>query len=699
MSARSSLLVCLLFASVAHARPPDHLQQRRAVEYKKRLNLARHQMRQYITTENPKLWVSGRRNRALAGRIRVKKWRAEAGRARARGDLRRAQRLEYRANRLGRAVGRFSAHTEQFVGQNKSYQHHEAQQRSRAVGSPIRRLWGERSTLAEHQKAQRSSVAGRIGARRLTLESLTGAKPMQPHEVQRWLAKLPGTGRKSISFSEQVGDLVYHWKLTRTGSKNARPEGHLWSRVEDPKTGEVITQYHGTRVSWARRDHGPSRSTVVLHHRTKFQKDGSVTIPAGTMTTVSRELNADGYRNTTFTETLAGARRQRTNTERRDGAAERYTLNRDAEGRMEELHSRLTPSGQWKSQLKFYDPSHGLLVQKEDSRGNRSERWVSPATEQRLLRRLMGAARGRKERIRHYKDGKWSWSKVVHALGSLGTVSAHGRQGLLGRVESSYVSPLGTRYGSVYRDVRGQISRPEAGARPVKSRTYDQARLRSQPAAEAPPQKKNVTITAADRRRLEQSEALATRVRKRPIRVIRDDMAGEENAFAQPTNNTIYGRTRVIKNVDVANIGSKFAKGSKALQLGVIFHEGGHEYQELRFLDPRYATHGIQARNLSAINREVPATVAGLLAADENRTMERGADRAAGHGLAKARRLTGDRSLTPADYVRALGQMQKGQPFNRVWTPLRGYDSLRERSRTTWRAYGAGLRKYEKPAK
>lgn len=682
----------LLTSTAAQARSPQHLQRRRAVEYKKRLSLARHQLRQASNSGNSKLWVTGRRNRALASQIKAKQWRTQAIKARASGQLKRARHLDSRANRLSRAIRRYKAGTESYAGQQDSARQHQHQQRERAVGSPIYRLWGERSTPAELNRTRRSNVSGRLAARRLTMENFTGAKPMRPHEVQRWLAKLPGQGRKTISFSERSGDTVYHWKLKRTGFRHGKPQGYIWSRQERADSAEVVTQFHGTKVSWASRDHGYNRSTVVLHHRQTRRKDGSLAIPAGTLTTLSRESSNDSLRTTVLTETLDGHSRQRTSTLKADGRSERFSMQRAANGQIYEDRVRVAPDGHWKRQIKQYDPRQGLAVYKDDSRGGRRERQVSPQVEQRLFKKLWRVADRPKESIKRYKDGTWSWRHQLPALnGSVGTVAARGKHGLLGRVDSGYTSPLGTTYGAANRTVRRTIAQPQKGARPIKARTYSYTKLGRQKGAWTPPAKGRVT--AADQQRLEQSETLVNKVRKRPIRVLKDDMRGEANAFAQPTNNTVYGSTKVIKNVDVANIGSTFARGSKPLQVGVILHEGGHEFQEPRVRDPRFTTHRIQAGNLAAINRQLGATVASLLAADNNRTLERGADRAAGQGLAKVRRVTRDASMTPRDYIKALQQMQKGAPFSRTWSPTQGYDSVRQRSRTTWKAYGAGLRK------
>jgi hypothetical protein len=441
-------------------------------------------------------------------------------------------------------------------------------------------------------------------------------------------------------------------------------------------------------------------STVVVHNRARRRRDGSIAIPAGTVSTVAREVSMDALRTTVNTETLDGQSRQRTTTYLADGRREVFHASRDAEGNVSERRVRYRADGHWKVQDKIYDMRQGLMVGSADSRGHSSQKLVPYDKEQRLFSRLGKRLGDPTARISRYKKGDWRWKHQIPTFGgSLGTVAAHGKDGELGSIASGYVSPLGTRYGEVK-----QVQRPDLGPvrrrgrRPVKTRLYHTTKLNNPyPKQQQPPAPKRVT--AADSRRLERAEQLVSGFRQRPIKFLIDEGAGDNNAYARPTDNTVFTREgpggahlRAISNVDIARVGKGVAKSSLAEQVSTGFHEARHERQEHAIGDPRNQVHAITANSLRGVGHRLSSEVAGLLNADLRRSLERDADWRAGQGTAQVRKHTGDPAMTPRAYVKGL-HPPKGIPHTRTWTPRDGYDSPRQRSRTTWRAYGEELRR------
>jgi hypothetical protein len=707
----SILAVVLLIPLAAQARPNDKI-SRWTSERHKRLGIARSQMRRAYQTHDTKLYLKARKNRALASGLKVKLYRAKALQARAQADKlsttdpkrralqTRADRLSSMATRLHRAIGRYRSNSETIA---KNAATDRAQQRSwasKAIGSPINRLWYTPSTEADHQRLYKlpNRAATRLALKRTMMESLTYAKPLSTTEVTNWLRQLPGTGRNSVSFSEAgPKGSVHTWKLVRTRTVRGKPRGYIRSSWKDPDSGEKITQFHGTSTSWVRRSLGPNMTTVVVHNRARRRKDGSIAIPAGTVSTVSREATDSAWRTSVHTETLDGRSRQRTTTYLADGRKEVYIGEREKD-KMGERRVRYKADGSWNLVEKLYNPSHGLVVGSSDSRGRHNEKQIPYAKEQRLFSRLSKRLAEPTARISHYKKGDWRWKHQISTFGqSLGTIAAHGKDGELGSITSGYVSPLGTRYGEV-REVVQPAHRAvtRKGRRPVKTRLYHINKLNN-PYPKQQPQKQK-QVTEADNRRLERAEQLVSRFRERPIKFLIDEGVAGNNAYARPMDNTVFSRVgpngshlQAINNVDVARVGKGVAKSSLSEQVGVGFHEGQHERQERIFGDPKKMTPTIQGYNLYSVGRHLSAEVAGLLHSDLRRSLERDADQRAGRGTAQVRKSTGDPAMTPKDYVKG-NYGPKGIPHSRTWQPKLEYDSPRQRSRTTWRAYGQELK-------
>jgi len=361
---------------------------------------------------------------------------------------------------------------------------------------------------------------------------------------------------------------------------------------------------------------------------------------------------------------------------------------------MDEERVRFGSDG-WSAVTKHYDPQTGLLVRKESSTGRVSERQVDPRAAERLWRRVKRADRDPRAVVTHHKDGTWSYTRQATSPGAVGLVSARGKNGDLGLVESRYVSPLGTHYGTLREVIKARAATPSASP-PIKVRRYPLARRDNNPYPAPEPAPK---ITMQDRQRQDRALDLASRVRGGRIEAVIDPASQDpHNAFADPTDNVVFRRTgpfgsrlQQVRNPDRAILGAGVATSSLAEQVGVLLHEGKHERQQ----GARHQLSALQSQTIMMDGvGDGLAEVPYLKYANVRRAMERGADTEAGRGLAKARKLTGDATLSPKAY---LGRLKpRGVPFTRTWLPQSFYD--RDRSRTTWRAYGKELRRPVKPA-
>ncbi len=616
------------------------LERRLSIERTKRMGLARRQLHEANRLQDPKLWVKGRRNRALASQVKVKSMRIQAQSAlnqartfsatdsKAQTLREKARRLFNRANRLSRAVKGYALNTKM------GWDAYQFNKKPRAEGSPLQRLWQYPTAPEEYLKIRDLKGSLSILAKeRMTLEGMTGSKPLTPHEVIGWLNQLPGTGRKHIDFMEEgYKNSPFVWRIVRTGyGKNGQPKGYVISAWTNPDTGEKTVQFHGTHSSWVRKSVGSTSSTAVLSHRPQKGKDGTVFLPAGTMSVVTEEMFPQAYRTSQSTHYINQNAKTKTLVQRADGSSEDYQGMRYNDGTMIESRTRVKPDGNWQSVQKVFD-GQALTLSKANSRGKVSERILPQKTLEKLISRYQQSSH-QSEKLTAFKGNLWRYTKTSPTLAhEQAVISAYFKKGFLGGQSLRWISPLGTEHGKVEEKIRPFYvkAREFLGKRSIKPKTHNAG---NQPANGLPEGTPSIPrVTKKDRQAVEFTETLVNLVRQKPLKLLIDPSAESGFANARPTDNTVFSRVgprgaylQAELNDDVARFGPTAATSPIPLQLGTAFHEAGHEKQEKMIAANQWLY--AAPYHFGAIGRSGLADAYGLRFFDFRRTTERLADK------------------------------------------------------------------------
>lgn len=472
--------------------------------------------------------------------------------------------------------------------------------------------------------------------------------------------------------------LVRH-KVVQTGvDRQGQPKGYILSTAVHQSTGEQITQYHGLKASWVRRKLGGNRVVLVLQKKNRRGSDGRITMPAGTVMMQTREDLGRALRITLHQDTLTGFSRQSTVTMRSDGRSENYGIYRDPTGRLQEERTRWDAKGGWKQLATIYDGQQVHVAESSNKQQYR-ERTLAPQQTDRLFRRLTQGFDSPRQVLQRYRDHSWTWREQLPSKGNLGTVSARGRDGYLGRIKHGFVSPLGTRFGEVEQH-HGAMKPPQRGEKPVKRRTYlpqgPNTQLSEQPLASD-----MSVVTLADRLRLKKATQLVNQAHPSGARFKAkiDAQAGNTNAYADPYDQLFQ-----------AHVSPEISRFSLPGLVGVLGHERKHD------TEAQWARHEarlgpwFRANRMAGVGSLLEATVATLQEANLRRFEERRADRASGKTLARVRKMTGDPAMTPREML-DKARPPKGTPT--FWTPTSHYDNPGQRRHTVWKAYGQEFRR------
>ncbi len=544
---------------------------------------------------------------------------------------------------------------------------------------PVQRARGTRTRRPRTNPLQR-----RMRTVRADFKTFAGVPMMSNRDVQGYLAQVPtraGRGKARQTHNRRDGTKVT-MTVVRTGTlPNGKPRGYVRGEWVDRKTGEKMTEYHSDSVSWARRGHGKGQATVVVNRKDVRTRSGRIARAAGTYSVVTRETLDKGNRTSLYTDRPDGMKDTRTITKLRNGRVERYYSSQSPDQYFAEQRIRNNPDGTWNAVSKTLDGGK-IRVEREDSRGRRTNKVLSFKQARRQMDRMIRANDNPKMKQTRFTDGSWSLNQVTSSdRGFIATISARGKNGKLGAVKTGYVSWLGTRFGEV-KDVKNQkAAARKPGARKVKSRTY----LLNRGGGDGTPEPKAdmSKVTRADRNRLGRSLRSYNKVTGQKAKARIHPSAGQFNAYVD-----VHDKSKVT------TFGPGYAKNSYASQLGILGHEGQHE-RDGRGLRKFYKNSPkIRSGFLAKVGSTMAADLALLEYADMNRTYERRADAAAGKVLGQARKQTGQKSLSPRDLVKDLWKPHKGTPRN--WSPYSEYDRHKDRGATMWKAYGKELRRTPK---